>query len=144
MIRKGKFLIKKKRTHTFQNIYAILVQVNKSHCRIQTWGLRAKSLIPYPRRYKFWKIVNNILINFPLQLDPTEIKSIYVTWYWEPSKSSNDLQKSVIKWVFGVINGELCINEIDNNLKPKWFFFFIKIAYHKIILNSEILSRSNF
>lgn len=54
---------------------------------------------------------------FPLQLDPTEIKR-------EPLKSSKDLQKSMINWVFGVINGELCINEIDYNLKPKCFFFY--------------------
>lgn len=50
---KANFCFKKKRTHTLQNIYAILVQVKKSHCRIQTRGLRAKSLIPYPQRYKF-------------------------------------------------------------------------------------------
>lgn len=51
---KANFCLKKKRIHTFQNIYAILVQVKKkSLSNIQTRGLRAKSIIPYPQQYKF-------------------------------------------------------------------------------------------
>lgn len=121
---KANFCLKKQRTHTFQKslLYPNLGSAGQKSYTIST----AVQILTNCKQY---------FNRFPLQLDPTEIKR-------EPLKIFKDLQKSMINWVFGVINGELCINEIDNNLKPKWFFFFlIKIAYHKIVLNSEILSR---